>query len=185
MTVRDFDSDVGDDMPRLHVFGMPVLPDDGLRERILDGELDPIDAPPGFSHLADLLNRVDAERGLAQPEPDLELVAAMALTVHGPGGDHVAPSAPKKEKSMLGKIISINLPDIMLENNDKTEKNILTDDDTSVRRFRERISVSDLKVGDLVVVIGSPDDKGQIQARLIRLIPTPAAALSTTTQIQQ
>lgn len=85
----------------------------------------------------------------------------------------------------IGKIISINLPDIMLENNDKTEKNIITDDDTSVRRFRERISASDLKVGDLVVVIGSPDDKGQIRARLIRLIPPPAAALSTTTQIQQ
>lgn len=110
-------------------------------------------------------------------------------TFGGPGKS-LFPGMPVSEfpnaNGVIGKIISINLPEIVVEGMNKIEKVVLTDDDTSVRRFREEISLSDLKVSDYMVAIGSPDENGRINARLIRLIPKPAEALniSTTTQIK-
>lgn len=85
---------------------------------------------------------------------------------------------------IIGKIIGINLPNIIVEGRDNVERIIMTDDDTSVRSLREEINPSDLKINDDVVVIGSPDEKGQIQARLIRLMPSEQTAvnISTTTR---
>ena len=38
-----------------------------------------------------------------------------------------------------------------------------------MKKGRETVKKEDLKVGDWVVIIGSPNEKGQIEARLIRL----------------
>ncbi len=37
------------------------------------------------------------------------------------------------------------------------------------------IKASDLKVDDSIMVIGSPNDKSEIEARLIRVLPPPPA----------
>lgn len=72
----------------------------------------------------------------------------------------------------VGKIISVSLPSITIEDSDDTEKIALLSDKTIIRRFRETISPTDLKMDDFVVVIGSPDDQGRIEASLIRLMPS-------------
>ena len=72
-----------------------------------------------------------------------------------------------------GKIIKITLPTIVIEDKDKIEKIIVIKDGTVIRRFRDEIKPTDLKVDDSVVVIGSPNDKSEIEARLIRLMPPP------------
>jgi hypothetical protein len=51
------------------------------------------------------------------------------------------------------------------------EKIILIKEDTVIKRFRDNIKLSDLKVDDYVTVIGEPNEEGQIQAKLIRLSP--------------
>ncbi len=72
-----------------------------------------------------------------------------------------------------GKIIKVDLPTIVIDGQDNVEKVVLIKDDTVIRSLRENIKPTDLKADDFVVVIGSPDDKGQIEAKLIRIIPSP------------
>lgn len=79
-----------------------------------------------------------------------------------------------------GKILSINLPTFIMEDRDGAERVILISDDTQIRKFRNDATPSDLRQNDFVVVIGSPDDKAEIQARLIRILPPPPGMQSTT-----
>ena len=73
----------------------------------------------------------------------------------------------------IGKIIKIELPTIIVQDKDNTEKVILIKDDTQVEKIKDKIQTSNLKIDDFVVVIGSPNDKGQIEAKFIRLMPAP------------
>ena len=73
----------------------------------------------------------------------------------------------------IGKIIKIELPTIIVQDQDKTEKVILIKDGTKIQKMRENITTNDLKIDDFIVVIGSPNDKGQIEAKFIRIMPSP------------
>ena len=73
----------------------------------------------------------------------------------------------------IGKILDIQLPTLVVQDKDGTEKVILVNDDTGIEKVRNFIKVSDLKVGDFLVVIGSPNSQAQIQAKFIRVIPSP------------
>lgn len=80
----------------------------------------------------------------------------------------------------IGKIASINLPAITIENTDGIEKIVLIKDDTIVRQFRETLKSSDLKIGDFVVVIGAPNDNAQVEAKIVRIMPNPENFIGTT-----
>jgi hypothetical protein len=71
----------------------------------------------------------------------------------------------------IGKIIKIELPTIIVQDKDNTEKVILTTDDTQIQKMKENIATSDLKISDFVVVIGTPNAQGQIEAKFIRVMP--------------
>jgi len=73
----------------------------------------------------------------------------------------------------FGRIIKIEPPLFIIESPEGVEKAILTSSDTSILRFREKISVSDLKTDEQAVVIGSPNSEGQIVAKLVRVMPPP------------
>ncbi len=70
-----------------------------------------------------------------------------------------------------GKIISVNLPTIVVENRDNVEKTILIKDDTIIREFRNDLKPADLKVNDFITVVGSPNSQSQIEAKLVRVMP--------------
>jgi hypothetical protein len=72
-----------------------------------------------------------------------------------------------------GRIISVHLPTLVVEDRDGGEKVVLTNTDTQVRKFRDAAAVTDLKTDDFVVVIGSPDDSAEIVAKFIRILPPP------------
>jgi len=74
---------------------------------------------------------------------------------------------------VAGKILKIALPTLVIEGKDTIEKVVVVRDDTLIRRFRDTLHPSDLKPDDFVVVIGSPNQEAQIEAKLIRLIPVP------------
>lgn len=82
----------------------------------------------------------------------------------------------------MGKIININLPTLAIENTDGIEKAVLITDNTIIKRFRETIKENDLKMGDFVVVIGSPNNDSQIEARIVRIMPNPANFIGTSTK---
>jgi hypothetical protein len=75
------------------------------------------------------------------------------------------------DRGAIGKIISVNLPDFIIANNDNTEKIITVSDETIINKFREKLSVENLAIGDEVVVIGEPNEDSKIVAVLIRVIP--------------
>jgi hypothetical protein len=71
----------------------------------------------------------------------------------------------------MGKIIKVESPTLILEDRDSVEKIVLIKDNTVIRRFRDTIKLTDLKPGDFIVVIGSPNNQGQIEAKFIRVMP--------------
>lgn len=71
----------------------------------------------------------------------------------------------------IGKIIKIELPTLIVQDKDNVEKVILTNDDTQIEKMRQPAQTTDLKVDDFIVVIGAPDEQGQIEAKFIRVMP--------------
>lgn len=68
-----------------------------------------------------------------------------------------------------GSIIKIDGGSLIIKGNDNVEKTIVVTDKTAIVSGRQNIKVSDLRVGDLTVTIGSPNNSGQIEAKLIRV----------------
>lgn len=81
-----------------------------------------------------------------------------------------------------GRILKIDFPVVIIEGKDGVEKAVLIQDGTAIRRFRENVKISDLKEGDMVVVIGSPNNDSQIEAKLVRIFPEGQVPLQTQQQ---
>ena len=84
------------------------------------------------------------------------------------GGDYF-PNA----HGATGKIIKIELPNVMVQDKENTEKVITINPDTTIQKDRVNITAADLHVDDFVVTIGAPNDTGVIEAKFIRVIPSP------------
>ena len=68
-----------------------------------------------------------------------------------------------------GSVMKIGGMTLIIKTKDAMEETVLVSDKTTIRRGGETVRISDLKTDDMVVVIGSPDDQGQIQAKFIRV----------------
>jgi hypothetical protein len=71
----------------------------------------------------------------------------------------------------FGEIIKIEGNNLVVKGRGNVEKVIVLTEKTVIKSGREDIKFSDLKIGDMIVIIGSPNDKGQIEAKLIRVFP--------------
>ena len=69
----------------------------------------------------------------------------------------------------FGEIIQINDSSLVVKGRGDIEKVIITTKDTTIQKGRETIKKEELKVGDQIVIIGSPNEEGQIEAKLIRV----------------
>jgi len=69
----------------------------------------------------------------------------------------------------FGEIIKINDSDLIVKGQGDVEKVILITKDTAIEIGRDTLKKEELKVGDQVVIIGSPNEQGQIEAKLIRI----------------
>ena len=74
----------------------------------------------------------------------------------------------------IGKVVSVSLPTFVVEGPDNIEKIVMIDDDTVFRSFRNAATTTDLSPDQYVVVLGSPEDDGKIDAKLVRIIPPPS-----------
>jgi hypothetical protein len=79
------------------------------------------------------------------------------------------------DHGILGQIIKIDTtststPSLIIIDRDNTEKIVLVTTSTVINGFRNNLKLSDLRVNDRVVIIGDPNNAGQIEARLIRLM---------------
>lgn len=73
----------------------------------------------------------------------------------------------------VGEVVSIALPLVVVAGPDNLEKTVVVTDTTEIREFRDTISANELTVGDFIIVLGTPNDEGQVDAKLIRLAPPP------------
>lgn len=74
----------------------------------------------------------------------------------------------------VGKIIKVELPTIIVQDKDNTEKVILIKDDTKIQNgTKENSNINDLQLDGYIIVIGSPNTQGQIEAKFIRILPSP------------
>lgn len=69
----------------------------------------------------------------------------------------------------FGEIIKINGSDFVIKGQEDVEKIIIISEDTLIKKGRDTIKKEELKVGNRATIIGSPDEKGQIKAKLIRI----------------
>ncbi len=60
---------------------------------------------------------------------------------------------------------------VVKDSRNNVEKIVLIKDGTVIKRFQETAKPAELKVDDRIVVIGEPNNAGQIEAKLIRLLP--------------
>jgi len=74
---------------------------------------------------------------------------------------------------VFGQIIKIDGSTIVIKGREDVEKIVLVKEDTVIKRFQDNVKIGDLKVDDYIVVIGEPNDAGQIEAKLIRIFPAP------------
>ena len=74
-----------------------------------------------------------------------------------------------------GRVVSVSLPTTVIQDGDGIEKVVHISENTAVRRLRNDVTPTDIKVGDFAVVIGKPNDVGQVEATLIRLLPPPTS----------
>lgn len=72
---------------------------------------------------------------------------------------------------VIGKIVKVELPTIVVSGRDGIEKVVLITPDTIIRRLRDTIPSTDLKAGDMIAVIGSPNTRSEVEAKYIRLLP--------------
>jgi len=74
---------------------------------------------------------------------------------------------------IVGEIISISDNKIVIKNPDNQENTIAVGEKTLIKKFQEDLAVSNLQVGDRIVVMGKPGDDGMVEAQLIRVLPEP------------
>lgn len=68
-----------------------------------------------------------------------------------------------------GSIAKIDGNNLIINGQDGAEKIIAVTENTSLKKGMADIKLSDLKVDDRVVIIGSPKDDGSIEARIVRI----------------
>ena len=73
----------------------------------------------------------------------------------------------------IGKIIKMDYPNMIVLDKDQTEKDIIISNDTSILERNGKVTKDELAVDKYVIVIGNPNELGQIESKLIRIIPSP------------
>lgn len=60
---------------------------------------------------------------------------------------------------------------ITMEDRGGAEKIILAGPKTAINFQRKNLTISDLKIGDSIIVVGQPNQDGQVEAGIIRIMP--------------
>ena len=70
---------------------------------------------------------------------------------------------------VFGEIIELNGQNLIIKGAKDTENIIIINQDTVLKKRRDTVAKDALKIGDKVVISGSPNEQGQIEAKLIRI----------------
>lgn len=76
-------------------------------------------------------------------------------------------------RGLFGAIIKVDNNSLTIKDKDDVEKIVVITDKTTIKEFKKDIKITDLKVDEKVVIVGEPNSSGQIEAKLIRILPEP------------
>jgi len=68
----------------------------------------------------------------------------------------------------MGTIVSITGSELIVSENN-VNKTLIINDDTIIHKGPQNAKLTDLKVGDELTIIGSPNSQGQIEAKIINV----------------
>ena len=80
----------------------------------------------------------------------------------------------------VGEVLKVEGSTIVVKGRDGVERIIIVKKDATMKRQRGDVKISDIKVGDFIIVIGEPNKQGQIEAKFLRQMPPPPASVQTT-----
>ncbi len=73
----------------------------------------------------------------------------------------------------VGAVIKVSSSTIVVSEPNNIEKIVLLDTETIIRKAREEIQFEDIIIGDFVSIIGQANSLGEIEAKLVRVMPPP------------
>lgn len=76
-----------------------------------------------------------------------------------------------ESNGVFGQIIKTASSTLVIKDRGEVEKIVLINDSTSIRRGHDTLQFDALKTDDNVVIIGESNEAGQIEAKLIRVMP--------------
>lgn len=78
---------------------------------------------------------------------------------------------------IAGQVIKVEDSAIIIKGRDNVEKIVKATDDTVIQRFRNTVRITDVKIDEFIIVIGEPNNDGQIEAKFIRIMPMPPTGM--------
>ena len=84
----------------------------------------------------------------------------------------IPPTGPEfmNANGAIGQIIGIKDTGLTIKGYDNNEKKVLINQGTTIRKDFADLKISDLKINDTVIVMGAPNEQGQIEAKLVRVL---------------
>lgn len=73
----------------------------------------------------------------------------------------------------FGQIIKNETSSLVIKGPDNVEKIVLLTDDTIIKLQQQTVTPAELSINQYLVVIGEPNESGQLIAKFIRLLPPP------------
>lgn len=83
-----------------------------------------------------------------------------------------------KSHGVSGQFLKNSGDNIIIKTNEGLERIVKVSSTTVLRRFRDSIKVGDIEVNENLVVIGDPTKDGNIDAKLIRVMPNMMTPIS-------
>ena len=80
---------------------------------------------------------------------------------------------PQNMHGAAGTVIDVSSAGMSVKDDDNDEQSIIVASGTVIKKMDATISLSTITVGDRVVVIGTPNSNGQVEAHFVRVFPAP------------
>ena len=74
---------------------------------------------------------------------------------------------------VFGKVVSVSTSTVVIAGKDNIEQDVSVSTSTAIRIGRDTATVNDIRPDMDAAVFGAPNDRGQIDARLIRIFSQP------------
>ena len=85
----------------------------------------------------------------------------------------MAGSASPTMHGAAGTVIDVTGSGMSVKDDDNDEQSIMVASDTVIKKMGTTILLDAVGIGDRVVVIGTPNSSGQVEAHFIRVFPRP------------